>query len=922
MAAAAGLAPVSTRPPRPIPRRAWASEATVFRDVSWEASATALAASASVTTNRLARGGGGSRQKGGKGGRAAQPQQPVQLREQRRRQRPLSASYATSNRSAGLQKRQQLRRPQSAGAARSRAVVPAVARPQSAGAARQEITAEKGEGEDEDATDRREFSGLGRSPTRTRNARARRPNSANASIRWLQPLASAGSCVRPASAAGRMQGSTRRVWDGYNIYCPRPDPMESDDGEEEALLQAKLLSQTRNDSAIVIQCAYRVHLALRIFTRKRWGADQDRAACKIQAQSRGWLTRRHHMMAVLAATQIQALWRGHTGRNRAKDAAEQAAAEIAARPYVPPPWGQKETEVLMMLCEREGLGSWTRKALQLGGRRTAEELNDRYFWVLRQRKVAEEEKAAVAETKRKEEAAAAAEEKAERIRLRKERAAEAQRAAAAKRFSAGGASNDRRAVWATGDTHNSAVAYKLSEEAKREAAEGAILEVLLRMLKGEKTLYGQKMGSAAEAFKVLDQDGSGQLDLQELADGLKRLGLGLTDAQISRLALTLDEDNSGEISVDEFVDGLEKAVKARKARAEELRRRLGKGDDGGRVTEYPRPWTERPAELTPMQLLQRAAKKAAMGRMIGKSGARASNREEIEKALKHCCLNGSADQERLNAALAAIETSEMQASAEAAAVTNSGGDEPKPRRYMILLTADAKLKYRALYWLQHPDVAAQKRGEVEVRGLRIAGSGPPRLRGDAVATTLIYDAAMKYFKPTLSEEERGALGSDHVVSLGEPSFLGDMPLKANVKAFDAVTLRVKKMAATSRLSIDSSQEAIAGHSATFGSVGSLMVGCSSGVGPAPLGLGKRPLPSASVIYTGGQVGYSRSAQSVAERVDTTMSVLRALHNAKLAEAEARRRGSEPNVSMASVEAYDTSTKAVCISDQTNPILLD
>ena len=149
-----------------------------------------------------------------------------------------------------------------------------------------------------------------------------------------------------------------------------------------------------------------------------------------------------------------------------------------------------------------------------------------------------------------------------------------------------------------------------------------------------------------------------------------------------------------------------------------------------------------------------------------------------------------------------------------------------------------------------------------------------------------------------------------------------MPLKANVKAFDAVTLRVKKMAASSRLSIDSSQEAIAGHSATFGSVGSLMVGCSSGVGPAPLGLGKRPLPSASVIYTGGQVGYSRSAQSVAERVDTTMSVLRALHNAKLAEAEARRRGSEPNVSMASVEAYDTSTKAVCISDQTNPILLD
>ena len=55
--------------------------------------------------------------------------------------------------------------------------------------------------------------------------------------------------------------------------------------------------------------------------------------------------------------------------------------------------------------------------------------------------------------------------------------------------------------------------------------------------------------------------------MQELTEGLKRLGLGLTTTQIERLAATLDEDNSGEISVDEFVGGLEKAVRARKARA-------------------------------------------------------------------------------------------------------------------------------------------------------------------------------------------------------------------------------------------------------------------------------------------------------------------------------------------------------------------
>ena len=73
----------------------------------------------------------------------------------------------------------------------------------------------------------------------------------------------------------------------------------------------------------------------------------------------------------------------------------------------------------------------------------------------------------------------------------------------AKRFGAGGVGQGRKAVWAVGDTHNASVAYKLDEEAKREAEEGAILEVLLRMLQGEKTLFGQKMGSADSAFKIL-----------------------------------------------------------------------------------------------------------------------------------------------------------------------------------------------------------------------------------------------------------------------------------------------------------------------------------------------------------------------------------------------------------------------------------
>jgi len=466
-----------------------------------------------------------------------------------------------------------------------------------------------------------------------------------------------------------MEGSSyqRRAWQGYNIYCPRPDyAAEAEESkmmmEQEAAMAAAAEKAARNAAATRIQCGWRIRLAKRTVREQRQFVKEDRAACKLQASGRGWLTRKRRKAETKAAERIQCIWRGHMGRRKAADEAAAAAAALAAIPYVAPPWGAKETQVLMMLCEREGLGSWARKALQLGGRRTAEDLNTRYFWVLRQRKEADEKKEAEEEAVRAADALVEAEAKAERSRLvrswshslaslfvrffwthsrsilaqskqqRKEHAEEKKREAAEARFASGGAgSNDRRAVWQTGDTHNSIVAYKMSEEAKREAAEGAILEVLLRMLKGEKTLYGQKMGSAQEAFKVLDQDGSGQLDVQELTDGLKRLGLGLTDQQIYRLSLTLDEDNSGEISVDEFVDGLEKAVKARKARAEELRRRLGGGNDGGRQTDYPRPWTERPADMTPMQLLQRAAKKAAMGRMMSAVSGSSGNKDDVEK---------------------------------------------------------------------------------------------------------------------------------------------------------------------------------------------------------------------------------------------------------------------------------------------------
>ena len=384
--------------------------------------------------------------------------------------------------------------------------------------------------------------------------------------------------------------------------------------------------------------------------------------------------------------------------------------------------------------------------------------------------------------------------------------------------------------------------------------------------------------------------------------GLKRLGLGLTDQQVHRLSLTLDEDNSGEISVDEFVDGLEKAVAARKARAEQLRRRLGGGSDGGRTTDYPRPWTERPADMTPMQLLQRAAKKAAMGRMIAPISGSSGNKDDVVKALTYCCLKEEADKKRLEMALTAINASQKQAEHEA---DGGGDDAAPPRRYVLLLTADVKLKYRAVYWLQHPDAASKKRGEDQVRGLRIAGSGPPRLRADVIDRCLNYDSATKTFSPTLTDDRLSDLGHDYVVTLGS-SLEGEKPC-------DAITLRRKKVEAVSRLDTtrDPTNSLFGGSNGS--GVGSSSVSGHFGAGSGStavhtVGIGRGPLPSASVVYTGGQVGYSRSCEDVAGRVDTTMSVLRALHTAKQAEERARRLGLEP-VATAMTEDYDAENRS-------------
>eukprot|EP01047_Picozoa_sp_COSAG01_P057191 COSAG01_NODE_6581_length_3595_cov_68.188215_2_plen_901_part_00 len=624
--------------------------------------------------------------------------------------------------------------------------------------------------------------------------------------------------------------SATHKWRGCNIHVPRPAsvavpaPDEANLGGMDEVWRLDV--ERAHVAATTIQCAQRRHASYRERDRRQ-ARRRHMAATRIQAHGRGYVCRAWLRARHLAAARVQARHRSCVEQQRLDElrAANQA---LVPQESDPPPWSEAESEMLMWLVEREGASRWARKALQLGGRRKGENLCTQYFKVLRERAEEQAVQEQQEQAKREEIAAVAeAEKQAKREQRQQARIQEAQAAEARKWAGAAAMENKRKALWEVdATTHNGSHAYRLAAEAKREAEEAAILEVLSRTLSGHKTLFGQKMGSAKAAFAILDRDGSGQLDLLELQQGLKRLGLGLTESQIARLASTLDADGSGEISVDEFRSGLEKAIVTRRRRAAELRARLNSDLKGSRDTEYRRPWTERPKELSTLQLLQRAARRAAMLSVVPCEGC--SNRAVIEQALKYACLSGSADAERRGRALRQIESAEQMA------VQHDG--EQAGLRYLLLLSSDARSKFRALYTVVR---AAETE---EARGTLLLGTGPPRLRSAMVARWLQYDSVFKVFND--SKQNSQAPGANQLDG-----------------GFDAITLRPRKAV------LSGSPEKV-----------------ECGVDKLSLSTNGDSSSTASdtprwahAVYTGGQVGYCRSAPDIAGRVADNVRALRAVH---------------------------------------------
>lgn len=71
-----------------------------------------------------------------------------------------------------------------------------------------------------------------------------------------------------------------------------------------------------------------------------------------------------------------------------------------------------------------------------------------------------------------------------------------------------------------------------------------------------RTLHGQVIDTPWALFKAIDKNQNGQISAKELEIAVKRLGLGLNDAQVRSMLTDLDIDHDGVLSLSELTQWL------------------------------------------------------------------------------------------------------------------------------------------------------------------------------------------------------------------------------------------------------------------------------------------------------------------------------------------------------------------------------
>ncbi|XP_021886920.1 calcium-dependent protein kinase 20-like [Carica papaya] len=88
---------------------------------------------------------------------------------------------------------------------------------------------------------------------------------------------------------------------------------------------------------------------------------------------------------------------------------------------------------------------------------------------------------------------------------------------------------------------------------KQFSAMNKLKKIAIRVI--AESLSEDEIAGMKEMFKMIDTDNSGQITLEELKNGLERVGANLKDSEITRLMQAADVDNSGTIDYGEFIAG-------------------------------------------------------------------------------------------------------------------------------------------------------------------------------------------------------------------------------------------------------------------------------------------------------------------------------------------------------------------------------
>src|SRR5689334_17583790 len=97
------------------------------------------------------------------------------------------------------------------------------------------------------------------------------------------------------------------------------------------------------------------------------------------------------------------------------------------------------------------------------------------------------------------------------------------------------------------------------------------------------SLTAQQREDCQDIFTLLDRDNSGSLDVEELGNGLRALGLNPTEAEIRHLMEECDTDHNGGLSLEEFVRLYKRCFTITVVTEEEVRaqfKRLDKNNNG------------------------------------------------------------------------------------------------------------------------------------------------------------------------------------------------------------------------------------------------------------------------------------------------------------------------------------------------------